>query len=138
MKITTEQAINSVDTLEKYSILVVAIDRKLYRMVTRVMRELIRVSKDHEQDKNMLMRALGRVDEKGEVRILQEKLEEHGKRLYEYLAEEVFVAIPGKIPLEMFEAANVHPTAIELALLDWVILWDDKDDKDDGFIPSEE
>ena len=130
MKIKTSQAINSIEILDRYAAKAVVTNPKLYRMLARVQRELLKVSETHEKEKNLLVRSLGKVDDRGQIQIAPDKLREHGEKLYEYLAEPVFVAIPGHIPFEMLEAASIQPTSIELSILDWLILWNDHEDED--------
>lgn len=135
MKITSFQAINSTDILEEYSVRAVAKDRRLYLTLARVMRELQQVASAHEQAMNMLLRSYGKKDDKGQMAVPDDKLSEHGKRIYEYLHEEHEVAIPGKIRLEAFESAGIQPTAMELAVLSWLVISDETEllfSSDDG------
>lgn len=130
MKITAFQAINSIGVLESYSIRAVAKDRRLYLTLARVMREVQRIANDHERAMNLLIRSYGKQRDEGgrSIAIIpDDKLEAHGKTMYEYIAEEHEVDLPGtgQIRLEAFEAAGIQPTAGELAILDWLILVDD-------------
>ena len=125
MKVTPNQADYSLAVLDNYSVRAVARDRRLYLTLARVVRELRHVSDAREQEMNMLLRAFGKKDEKGQPQIPDDKLTEHGKRVYEYLNEPRDVDIPGKIRLEVFESAGIQPTAMELAILDWLIASDE-------------
>ena len=135
MKITVQQALNSIQILDNISAKVVATNPKLYRMIARVQRELLRVSEAHEKAKNLLLRGMGRTDDKGQLQLLPDKLREFGEKLFEYMEASESIAVPGKIPMAMFEDAGVNLSSLELALLDWLVLWNDKED--DGFVPSE-
>jgi CTP-dependent riboflavin kinase len=135
MKITVQSALNSLQILDDISKKVVVTSPKLYRMIARVQRELLRVSEAYEKAKNLLLRQMGRTDEKGQLQVLPDKLREFGEKLFEYLEAPEFVAVPGKIPLGMFEGAGVSLSSIELSVLDWLVLWNDKEDSD--FVPSE-
>lgn len=132
MKITAFQAINSAPILESYSIRAVSKDRKLYLTLARVMREVQRIANEHEQAMNMLIRSYGKQRDEGGravATVPDDKLESHGKRMYEYLAEEHEIDLPGtgKVQLEAFETAGIQPTAAELAVLNWLIFLDDGD-----------
>lgn len=126
VKITSFQAVNSANILESYSIRAVANDRRLYLTLARIMREVQRVVNDHEQAMNLLVRSYGKQRDEGGrsvVAVPDDKLEAHGKKMYEYLAEEHDIDLPGtgQIRLEAFEAAGIQPTAGELAVLNWLI-----------------
>ncbi len=125
MKVTPNQADNSLAVLDSYSIRAIAKDRKLYLTLARVVRELSHVSEAREQEMNMLLRAFGKKDDKGQLQVPDDKMVEHGKKVYEYLNEPRDVGIPGKIKLEIFEAAGIQPTAMELAVLEWLIASDE-------------
>jgi len=135
MKIIVKDALNSLPILDGISKKVVASNPKLYRMIARVQRELLRVSEAHEKTKNLLLREMGRTDDKGNLQVLPDKLRQFGEKLFEYLEASEFVAVPGKIALERFEGAGVNLSSVELAILDWLVLWDDKED--DGFMAQE-
>ena len=125
MKVTPNQASNSLGVLDNYSIRAIAKDRRLYLTLARVVRELSNLVEAQDQEMNMLLRAFGKKDEKGQLQVPDDKLTEHGKKVYEYLNEPREVNIPGKIKLEVFESAGIQPTAMELAVLDWLIVSDE-------------
>lgn len=121
MKITPNQADASLGVLDSYSIRAIVKDRRLYLTLARVVRELRYVADARDQEMNMLLRAFGKKDDKGQLQVPDDKMVEHGKRVYEYLNEPRDVDIPGHIPLTAFEAAGIQPSALELAVLDWLI-----------------
>lgn len=121
MRITPNQADASLGILDSYSVRAVARDRRLYLTLARVVRELRHVNDAQQQEMNMLLRAFGKKDERGQPVVPDDKMVEHGKKVYEYLNEPRDVDIPGHIPLAAFEAAGIQPTAMELAALDWLI-----------------
>ena len=125
MKIKPDQVDQSLAVLDRYSILSISKDRRLYLTLARVVRELRQVAEARDQEMNMLLRAFGKQDDKGQLKVPDDKLTEHGKKSYEYLSEPREVDLPGKVKLEVFEAAGIHPTAMELAILDWLILSDE-------------
>jgi hypothetical protein len=127
MQISTSQIDTSRAVLDSYSVRAIVKSKKLYLTLARVVRELNKIADARDQDMNMLLRAYGKQTDKGDLRIPDDKLSEHGKKMYEYLDEPRDIHLPGKIRLEAFEEADIHPTAQELAVLDWLISFDETD-----------
>ena len=85
MNITPNQLDASLAVLDSYSVRAVARNRRLYLTLARVVRELNHLAEARDQEMNMLLRAFGKKDDKGQLQVPNEKLVEHGKKVYEYL-----------------------------------------------------
>jgi hypothetical protein len=125
MKIHTNQIDASRAVLDSYSVRSIVKSKKLYLTLARVVRELNHAAEARDRDMNMLLRAYGKQNDRGDLQIPDDKLTEHGKKLYEYLDEMRDIHLPGKVRLEALEEADIHPTAQELAVLDWLISFDE-------------